>query len=62
LVKFNSVDDWTNALRRCSEDREFLLRLQRNVTAPRTMRDVAKDMAGLYRRVGRGLSCISEQI
>lgn len=58
LVDFDSVGGWTKALRLCAENREFVLRLQQGITVPRTMRDVAKDMADLYRRVGRGSACI----
>lgn len=51
LVEAGSVEAWCQALRRLSEDRRLLVRLRNRVLPPREMAEVAKEMAGLYRRV-----------
>jgi glycosyltransferase involved in cell wall biosynthesis len=49
LVNFEDVPGWTAALRRCAEDRQLLSKLREGVTQPRSMADVARDMALMYR-------------
>jgi glycosyltransferase involved in cell wall biosynthesis len=52
LVAFDDIVAWTNALRRCASDRTLLARLREGVGAPRTMKDVAREMAKLYKQIG----------
>jgi glycosyltransferase involved in cell wall biosynthesis len=49
LVNFEDVPGWTDALRRCAEDRHLLRKLREGVKQPRSMADVARDMAQMYR-------------
>jgi glycosyltransferase involved in cell wall biosynthesis len=49
LVHFDDVPGWTAALRRCAEDRQLLSKLREGVKQPRSMADVARDMARMYR-------------
>lgn len=51
LVETDSVDAWSNALRRCYEDRDLLERLQRGVRPSREMSDAAQEMLLLYEKV-----------
>jgi hypothetical protein len=53
LVEADSVGAWGATLQRCSDDRGLVERLQRGVRPPRTMDDVADDMAALYRCLPR---------
>jgi glycosyltransferase involved in cell wall biosynthesis len=48
---FASVDAWTSALLRCVDEPGLLARLRANVAAPRSMRDVARDMSAIYERL-----------
>jgi len=50
LVGFDDIGGWTDALRRCAEDRRLLSRLREGVEVPRSMRDVAQEMAQMYHR------------
>jgi glycosyltransferase involved in cell wall biosynthesis len=50
LVEPENVRAWANALRRCAEDRHLLARLRQGVQLPRSMVDVAQEMAELYCR------------
>lgn len=50
LVHFEDVPGWTDAFRRCAEDRQLLRRLRSGVRRPRSMEAVARDMAQLYRK------------
>jgi glycosyltransferase involved in cell wall biosynthesis len=49
LIHFEDVRGWTDALRRCAEDRRLLRKLREGVKQPRSMADVARDMAQMYR-------------
>ena len=48
LVQYESVDAWTDILRRLAHDRTLLDRLRAGVRPPRQMRAVAEDMLALY--------------
>jgi glycosyltransferase involved in cell wall biosynthesis len=48
LVDSKDVQAWADALRRCAEDRRLLERLRQGIKSPRSMTDVARDMAQLY--------------
>ena len=50
LVEAESVRAWAEALRRCAKDRGLLARLRKGIDSPRSMMDVARDMAQLYRK------------
>jgi glycosyltransferase involved in cell wall biosynthesis len=50
LVQHENVRGWTDALRRCADDRNLVLRLRNGIEAPRTMMMVAQEMAQMYRR------------
>ncbi|MCI0390833.1 MAG: glycosyltransferase [Acidobacteria bacterium] len=50
LVETDSVDAWSNAIRRCYEDRDLLERLQRGVRPSREMSDAAQEMLLLYEK------------
>ena len=45
------IEDWRATLQRIATDRELLERLGQNVTAPRTMQEVAKEVDEVYRSV-----------
>lgn len=49
LVNFEDVQGWANAFRRCAEDRDLLGRLRAAVKHPRSIANVALDMAQMYR-------------
>jgi glycosyltransferase involved in cell wall biosynthesis len=49
LVDFEDVRAWTDALRRCAGDRTLLGTLRAGVRQPRSMVDVALEMARMYR-------------
>jgi glycosyltransferase involved in cell wall biosynthesis len=49
LVPHADVSAWTAALARLATDRALLQRLRQGFAPLRTMSDVARDMAGLYR-------------
>jgi glycosyltransferase involved in cell wall biosynthesis len=49
LVNFEDVRAWTDALRRCASDRTLLGTLREGVRQPRSMVDVALEMAQMYR-------------
>jgi glycosyltransferase involved in cell wall biosynthesis len=49
----DDVSAWADALRRCAEDRGFLAKLRQGVMPPRSMADVADEMAQLYRRYSK---------
>ena len=49
LVDAENIPTWVEALRRCAEDRGLLARLKKGVRLPRSMMDVAQEMAQLYR-------------
>jgi glycosyltransferase involved in cell wall biosynthesis len=49
LIHFEDVPGWTDAIRRCAEDRLLLRKLREGVKQPRSMTDVARDMAQMYR-------------
>jgi glycosyltransferase involved in cell wall biosynthesis len=48
LVQYDSIDAWTDALRRLAQDPALLERLRAGVRPPRRMRAVADDMLALY--------------
>lgn len=48
LVRFDDVLAWAEALERCARDRQLLARLRKGVQRPRSMMDVAREMAQLY--------------
>jgi glycosyltransferase involved in cell wall biosynthesis len=48
LVDTEDVSAWTNALRSCVDNRGLLLRLRRGVRPPRSISNVAQEMAQLY--------------
>jgi glycosyltransferase involved in cell wall biosynthesis len=50
LLEPEDVPAWANALRRCAEDRSLLASLRHGVKLPRSMADVAQEMAQLYCR------------
>jgi glycosyltransferase involved in cell wall biosynthesis len=50
LVRFDDVQGWTDALRRCAEDRDLMTRLRAGIHAPRSMGDVAEEMEQMYHR------------
>jgi glycosyltransferase involved in cell wall biosynthesis len=60
LVEANNIEAWSDALRRCAVDRQLLARLRESVASPRSMSEVAQEMAQLYSRhlnsVGRRVS------
>ncbi len=49
LVEFDSVTGWTDALKRCAEDRTLLATLRAGVKPPRSIKDVASEMLRMYR-------------
>ena len=49
LVDFDDVLGWRDAFRRCAENRRILVSLRRGVRPPRLMREVAHEMAHIYR-------------
>jgi glycosyltransferase involved in cell wall biosynthesis len=49
LVDAENIHAWVEALHRCTEDRGLLTRLKKGIESPRSMTDVARDMAQLYR-------------
>jgi glycosyltransferase involved in cell wall biosynthesis len=51
LVKSDSPRDWAATIERLSRNRDTVARLRSNIKPPRTMRDCASDMAGLYQRL-----------
>ena len=61
LVQYDSIDAWTDILRRLAHDPTLLDRLRAGVRPPRQMRAVAEDMLALYddiavrARGGRGV-------
>ena len=48
---YNSVRAWAEILQRLADEPTLMTTLQRNITPPRTMTDVARDMASLYAEV-----------
>lgn len=50
----DSLDAWALALKRCAGDPPFLQRLRRGVRRPRSIADVAADMAAVYRSLATG--------
>src|SRR5262249_5665529 len=48
VLDSDDISAWPEALRRCAEDRRFLARLRQGVMPPRSMADVAHEMAQLY--------------
>lgn len=48
LVDFEDVGAWTDALRKCAKDRDLLARLRQGVEQPRSMKDIAREMAAIY--------------
>jgi glycosyltransferase involved in cell wall biosynthesis len=48
LVEPNNIRAWANAFYRCAEDRSFLASLRCGVRKPRSMANVATEMAQLY--------------
>lgn len=48
LVKPNDVDAWSAAIQSLADNRNRVGELKRNIRPPRTMDDVARDMAELY--------------
>jgi glycosyltransferase involved in cell wall biosynthesis len=50
LVDAENIPAWAAALHRCAEDRGLLAKLRKGVDPPRSMMDVARDMAQLYGR------------
>jgi glycosyltransferase involved in cell wall biosynthesis len=48
LVEAENVRAWSDALRRCAEDRHLLARLRKSAQLPRKMVDVADETAQLY--------------
>jgi glycosyltransferase involved in cell wall biosynthesis len=50
LVEANNIQAWSDALRRCAVDRQLLARLREGIAPPRSMADVAQEMAQLYCR------------
>jgi glycosyltransferase involved in cell wall biosynthesis len=48
LVEANNIQAWSDALRRCAVDRQLLARLREGIAPPRSMSDVAQEMAQLY--------------
>jgi glycosyltransferase involved in cell wall biosynthesis len=50
LVDAENIAAWVEALHRCAEDRGLLAKLRGGVDSPRSIMDVARDMAQLYRR------------
>ncbi len=51
LVPHASVDAWTAALRRLATEEGLLARLRAGVRPPRTMREAAEEMSGVYEGV-----------
>ena len=50
LVEAENIPAWVEALQRCAEDRGLLARLREGIVSPRSMVDVAREMAQLYRK------------
>jgi glycosyltransferase involved in cell wall biosynthesis len=50
LVEAQAADAWASAISRICQDRDLLQRMAENIAPPRTMHDVAGEMAHLYRR------------
>ena len=48
LLEPEDVAAWSDALRRCAQDRRLLARLRQGVKLPRNMTDVAREMVQLY--------------
>jgi len=48
LVDAENIPAWVEALHQCAEDRGLLARLRACIDSPRSMMDVARDMAQLY--------------
>ncbi len=53
LVEADSAEAWSQAIRRCFEDRGLLERLSRGIQPPRTMGEVAHEMRLLYEQALR---------
>jgi glycosyltransferase involved in cell wall biosynthesis len=53
LVAHADVDAWANALERLAGDPALVARLTAGVRPPRTMDDVARDMASIYETIAR---------
>jgi glycosyltransferase involved in cell wall biosynthesis len=49
LLGSESPSAWAAALAKCSADREFMARLRRGITPPRSMAVVAREMEAVYR-------------
>ncbi|MGP0094514.1 MAG: glycosyltransferase family 4 protein [Xanthobacteraceae bacterium] len=49
LVELDDVRSWADALSRCAGDRRLLATLREGVMPPRSMADVAREMAQMYR-------------
>jgi glycosyltransferase involved in cell wall biosynthesis len=68
LVSPEGDEAWADAFRRCATDRALLSKLRQGVKLPRSMDDVAHDMAQLYynhvnpRRTPRNETTFSEQM
>jgi glycosyltransferase involved in cell wall biosynthesis len=56
LVAAGSIDAWRTALRSAATDRATVERWRKSIAPPRTMRDVAGDMASLYADIVRHVS------
>ena len=52
VTPFNSVDAWSDALRRCATDRDLVGRLAAGVTPPRAASAVAAEMLETYQALG----------
>jgi glycosyltransferase involved in cell wall biosynthesis len=59
LVDSKEVRAWADALRRCAEDRRLLERLRQGIKSPRSMTDVAQDMAQLYEHGLKSVKALS---
>src|SRR5262245_18469427 len=51
---YDSVHAWTAALDRCRRDRELVARLVRGISRPKSMDDVAVEMASVYSTLAPG--------
>jgi glycosyltransferase involved in cell wall biosynthesis len=54
LVQSDDVNAWSAAILKLARNRALIEELKRNIRSPRTMDDVAHDMAALYGRCNAG--------
>jgi len=59
LLDSKRISDWTDCLKRCAEERQFLGQLRRGIEAPRKLSLAADDMAAMYHKTFKYVAAIS---